>query len=29
MEIQLNTLKPGTRILLMDDLLATGGELFY
>ena len=27
MEIQKNILKPGTRVLLMDDLLATGGTL--
>lgn len=26
MEIQLNTLQPGQRVLLVDDLLATGGS---
>ncbi len=25
MEMQLNMLKPGTKVLLVDDLLATGG----
>jgi adenine/guanine phosphoribosyltransferase-like PRPP-binding protein len=29
MEIQTGVLKPGTKILLMDDLLATGGKLFH
>jgi len=25
MEMQINILKPGTKVLLVDDLLATGG----
>lgn len=27
-EMQADVLKPGTKILLVDDLLATGGEYF-
>ncbi len=29
MEMQLDILKPGTKVLLVDDLLATGGQFFF
>jgi len=28
-EMQFNILKPGTKVLLVDDLLATGGQFFF
>jgi adenine/guanine phosphoribosyltransferase-like PRPP-binding protein len=27
--MQANVLKPGTKVLLVDDLLATGGQFFH